>query len=414
MTVQQLVPEALDVELEALLARLQQPGRTLKPFSDEVVDFCNAFSKRIFSDPEAKRYPELQSLAFWMRKSEVTRMRAEFQTADRPPVRLVPRGLAFHIPPTNVDTISIYSLLLALLTGNRNIVRLSPRAAEQSHILVRLLNASLSEASPTLRDNIVVITYGRDTAINSAISSACDVRIIWGGDATVNSLRSVPMSPHGRDISFPDRYALCAIGAAQYLRSDEKARNELAKRFFNDIFWFDQMACSSPHVIAWCGPPEPVADASSDFYRRVGEYIVARGIVAEPATRISKFTFACRAVLDRPVDLYSNYGNELSVIGLEALSGLSREHSGGGLVYHLCLSHLGELVPFVQRRDQTLTHFGFAYEQLDQFAQELNGRGIDRMVPIGEALSFRRHWDGMDLFQELTRAVYLDAGASAV
>ena len=409
MIVQQVTPVAKLLELESLLDRIQQAS-ALRPFSDEIVEFCQALSRKIFADAEAKRFPELQSLAFWMRKSEVLRMKTEFESIDRPPVRLAPRGLVFHIPPTNVDTISIYSLLLALLTGNRNIVRLSPRAAVQSQILVRLLNAELANASPALQSGNVVVSYGRDLAINTAISAACDVRVIWGGDATVNSIRSIPLSPHGRDISFPDRYSLCAVAAEEYLKADENTRRELSVRFFNDVFWFDQMACSSPHLIAWCGRADSSAEASKDFYERVGSYAASRGLVTEPATRIAKFTFACRAILDRPVTRYDSYGNELSVVSLEGLSAATREHSGGGLLYQLFLRELGELVPFVQRRDQTLTHFGFPYAVLDEVAQRLNGRGLDRIVPIGEALSFRRHWDGMDLFQELTRAVYIMPG----
>ncbi len=408
MIVQQLTPVAESIELETLLNRLSRPTQTLQPFSDEVVEFCHALSRRIFADPEAKTYPELQSLAFWMRKSEVLRMRAEFQSADRAPLRLTPRGLVFHVPPTNVDTISIYSLLLALLTGNRNIVRLSPRAAVQSHILVRLLNVEAQGAGPALQSGTSVISYRRDDAITAAISRVCDVRVIWGGDATVNTIRAFPLSPHGRDISFPDRYSMSAIETSRYLEASDAARRDLAARFFNDVYWFDQMACSSPHLIAWFGEDAGASiTASRDFYARVGAYAQSRGVQSEPATRIAKFTFACRAILDRPVIRYRNFHNELTVVEVEGLSGLSREHSGGGLLYHVFLRRLNDLVPFIERRDQTLSQFGFTLPELDGLVQELNGRGIDRIVPIGDALSFRRHWDGMDLFAELTRAVYI-------
>jgi hypothetical protein len=35
-----------------------------------------------------------------------------------------------------------------------------------------------------------------------------------------------------------------------------------------------------------------------------------------------------------------------------------------------------------------------------------NGRGVDRIVPFGEALTFGRFWDGYDLLAELTRRVH--------
>jgi hypothetical protein len=35
----------------------------------------------------------------------------------------------------------------------------------------------------------------------------------------------------------------------------------------------------------------------------------------------------------------------------------------------------------------------------------LQGRGIDRIVPFGDALSFGTLWDGYDLLAELTRTI---------
>ena len=40
-----------------------------------------------------------------------------------------------------------------------------------------------------------------------------------------------------------------------------------------------------------------------------------------------------------------------------------------------------------------------------QIAQFLNGIGIDRMVPLGSALSFDEVWDGEDFLAEFTRIV---------
>jgi len=38
----------------------------------------------------------------------------------------------------------------------------------------------------------------------------------------------------------------------------------------------------------------------------------------------------------------------------------------------------------------------------------LNGRGIDRIVPLGKALTFNRYWDGYDLLAEMIRHVYVE------
>ncbi|MEV4088519.1 gamma-glutamyl phosphate reductase, partial [Nonomuraea fuscirosea] len=69
------------------------------------------------------------------------------------------------------------------------------------------------------------------------------------------------------------------------------------------------------------------------------------------------------------------------------------------------LESLGELASLVERRDQTMTHFGFGQAELEELAMGLAGRGVDRMVPVGSALSFHRVWDGVDLPAEFTRLV---------
>jgi hypothetical protein len=73
------------------------------------------------------------------------------------------------------------------------------------------------------------------------------------------------------------------------------------------------------------------------------------------------------------------------------------------LLFQYRIAELEELRPFVSRRDQTMTYFGFDIRELETLASRLNG--LDRIVPVGQALNFSRFWDGYDLFQELTRHV---------
>ena len=45
--------------------------------------------------------------------------------------------------------------------------------------------------------------------------------------------------------------------------------------------------------------------------------------------------------------------------------------------------------------------------ELREFIGSLNGRGIDRIVPIGQALSFDVIWDGFDFFESFSKLVHL-------
>ena len=45
------------------------------PFDNEIIDFLNTLSKMLMKLPEAKMYPDVITLAFWMRKSSVMELR---------------------------------------------------------------------------------------------------------------------------------------------------------------------------------------------------------------------------------------------------------------------------------------------------------------------------------------------------
>jgi hypothetical protein len=402
MTVEQVVPAAGRVELERVLAELTAPGPPSAPFNDEIIAFCADFSRRIFRDEQAGKYPELQALAFWMRKAELTRLAAEFGQLRKTGALLVPRGLVFHVPPANVDTIFIYSWLVSVLTGNRNIIRLSPRAAEQTVIICRIFNETMTSAPASLRQNTVMLRYGHEREITQAISARVDVRILWGGDASVNALRSIPLPPHAKELTFSDRYSFAVIRAARYLESEAARRKQLAADFFNDVFWFDQMACSSPRLLVWVGTAEQANAASLDLLRLVQAHAQQRAYRVQPQTRLNRFSFACRAVLDERAAGYRDLG-EFVLLDVNPGRDFDREHCGGGLLFQTRIDGLTEMQAFISRRDQTMTYFGFETAELADFAVRLNG--LDRIVPVGQALNFNRFWDGYDLLQELTRHV---------
>ena len=60
---------------------------------------------------------------------------------------------------------------------------------------------------------------------------------------------------------------------------------------------------------------------------------------------------------------------------------------------------------FTNRKLQTLTYFGFSRKFLHAFFKLSNFNGIDRVVPIGQALNIGLLWDGYDLFKMLSREI---------
>lgn len=406
MEVELLVPEVRRASLEEVVGVLSERTESLPPFSDSSIDFCAGLSRAIFRDCEASRFPELLALAFWMRKAELIALRSQFQAAAQTEAIAVPCGLVFHIPPSNVDTIFVYSWLLAVLTGNRNLIRMSARRAPQAEILLRLLRESLEQAEKGLRDSTIILSYGHDAEITRVLSMMCDVRVIWGGDQTVSLIRSVPLAVHAREVTFPDRSSLAVVRAEPYLALSLEAKGKIAEQFFNDAYWFDQMACSSPRLLIWCGTSEDVQRASDIFWATLDSSINKKQFAAAAATHMRKLVFSCESIVDLPVSNYRR-SREVTVLTLDSLKSYPREHSGGGLFFSARVDCLTDLVPVLERKDQTLTYFGFELNELREFAVSLAGKAIDRMVPIGQALQFGRFWDGKDLLREFCRLVYI-------
>jgi hypothetical protein len=396
--VQQLLPTRQTVELIDVLAQLSSTP-VVAPFdasrTEFIADVCRRLGRR------SRHLPEAQALAFWMRKSELHRLAQSFFELGSDQTVLMPRGTVFHIPPANVDTLFAYSWALSTLVGNRNIVRLSSRATDQSNLIIDTIREVLVD-HPLVAGSSAMITYGHEDAATVAISASCDVRVIWGGDATVNRIRSIPIPAHATELVFADRFSMAGIGIQAYQTLDAQERNRLAELFFVDAYWFDQLGCSSARLLLWVGADDPRPSAT-DFYDRVRAVVRKKGYAVDASTAIAKLAQAYRTMIDAEVSGYNAQDNTLAVLEMASFPDVRGEFCGAGLFYQLHAADLVEIVPHIRRADQTLATYGIPEADLRRLVWDLRGRGIDRIVPFGQALHFSRYWDGYDLLAELTR-----------
>jgi hypothetical protein len=404
------VPAQGDLPVATVLARLAEAPRS-EPFADDVVDLCSRFAQRLMSDPVARVHPELMTLGFFMRKTELMRMKREFEAAGRPDVVRVPHGLVFHVPPANVDTLFMYSWLWSVLAGNATLVRLSSRSSPVVDHLCDLLLAELERpemAGPRAR--VAMVQYAHNAAITAAISARAMLRVLWGGDETIADLRRAPLPPFARDLTFADRWSLLALGAEAVSSLHDTGIEQLAERVFNDVFWFDQLGCASPRLCLWIGDRAQVQSARTRLWPAVAKVVAERGYRPEVSARLGRELFIHRAVLDGPVIARADYGPAFAVLRVDRLDGLRRDHPGMGLLFEAIAPSMASIDRFVERKDQTLTHFGLSRQELLGLAERLGGRGIDRIVPAGQALHLARFWDGYDLGAEFVRNIHVVFG----
>jgi hypothetical protein len=415
MIVEQLVPARGYVELDAVFSGLDGGTGVVEPFADGTLAFFAEVSRRLGSSPATAPMPEVRALAFWMRRSHLATLKDQFRALRTPGTVRLPRGIVFHLPPGNVDTIFMYSWLLAALSGNQNVVRLPSLRSPAIGVICATLNEVL--ASPefgVLVPAVAVVGYGHESDITAAISARADVRVVWGGDATVRRIREIPLPPRSVELTFADRYSLAAIDARAYLDADPSNRAQLGEDFARDTYSFDQVACSSPQLVAWRGSAEDVATASEAFFGQVAAAACRRGYTVDAGTATAQTLAAAGLAADRRVRGCKRYGRELLVVEIEGPGDVVRTHIGGGFLLSLRLGSLAELVPFVTRADQTLVQFGFDEAELREFAgRAAASGGIDRIVAIGQALTFDRYWDGYDLLGAFTRTVRVTGTAGA-
>ena len=76
-----------------------------------------------------------------------------------------------------------------------------------------------------------------------------------------------------------------------------------------------------------------------------------------------------------------------------------------GFFYEFQVNKLNSISKFINKKYQTLTYYGEKKENLKKFIIQNNIFGIDRVVPIGQALEIGLYWDGYDLNSSLSRIV---------
>ena len=392
-------PNVVDAaDLERRVAGLVYAGK--EPLASDLVAVLDEISRRILKDPAARRAPQYVALAYWLRKASMQRLVESLSSRAEPGTLRTPRGVALHLPPTNVDTIFVYSWAMSLLAGNANVVRLPDALKPETRWLVELITAALADMGEGGRHLFCHYPYGQP--VEAALAPHFDLRMIWGGDAKVNAVSRVPIRPDGLSIGFPDRKSLALIDTETYRRADVAARDGLSERLYNDIFWFDQMGCGSPRIVVWLGEPGASAD---DFYERLAVTARRKQYQVEAGTTIGKFALGHDLLAEAVTDRHRRFGNAVHVgRAIDPLAALGRPH-GGGFLCDWVAETPADLGRLATRALQTVAYFGLDEAASLACVQAMRGRGGYRMVPIGEALQFDPTWDGVELIRHMTRVV---------
>ena len=328
------------------------------------------------------------------------RLKERFEEKDGT-VRLG-KGIIFHIAPSNVPVNFAYSLVAGLLNGNANIVRIPSKDYAQVRVIVEAINHVL-EWHKEIKPYILLVRYNRDKDINDLFSSIADVRVIWGGDQTIAELRNSPLPPRSGEVTFADRYSLAVIDSDDYMAIKDKVR--VAEDFYNDTFFTDQNACTSPRVVIWIG--NQIEEAKRVFWDE--EHKLVKGKYNFQAIQgVNKLTSSCLIAAEEPgVRVESHEDNLIVRINASEITDhLMDYRDNSGFFYEYNCHDILEIQKLCNdKRCQTIAYIGDRRAVLPLI--EAGIKGIDRVVPMGKTLDFDLIWDGYDLPALLSRSIVL-------
>lgn len=370
------------------------------PFSDEVVEFLNALSGSIMKDRSSRLYPDAITFAYFCRKANLLKLKVQYAHVNE--LRLG-RGVLFHIAPSNVPINFGYSLVAGLLAGNANIVRVSSKLFTQVDLIIKHMHELLESGQYNeVANRIALVRYDRSSDASAYFSSIANVRVIWGGDATIQTIRQNSIPARSFDVCFADRYSIAAIRPSAIMAASNTEMKKLAEAFYNDTYLFDQNACSAPHTIFWLNEPSLI-EAKERFWSAVHDHVATK-YQLQAVMAVDKLTAlyrqaVCMNIMAEPMPDNVVVRVDLSEVPIN----IDDFRCSCGYFSEKTIESLDEISPIVSIKYQTLGYFGFEKEELTEFVCKKRLQGLDRIVPIGETTAFSLTWDGFNLIEMFTR-----------
>lgn len=373
-------------------------------FDESTFEFLDALSKDLLSLKETRSYPELIALGYWLRPANLEKIKDRNISQH---IIYRPVGSVLHIAPGNVETLFFYSSVLSLLMGNRNVVRVSTRRGRSFEILLNAINKIYlgSNKFKQVAARLVFVDFPRNRKDLAALSSEVDLRIIWGGDSTVNDLRTIPLPAHAREITFPDKFSLCLLGAKAITKGLDLS--DVISGFVKDAYMFAQQACSSPRYVVWVGTKIEISEAKDRFWTLVESQcdsgklkkVLSLAEQSDSLAGLHSVALCCEGV--RVENIRSKWVNRVLIKTID--ENVEKMHKGSGLFFEISIERLEDLTSFLRNRHQTLSYWGVSLESIISWLEKESVQGIDRVVPVGASLDFDYIWDGVNMIQFLSR-----------
>ena len=433
----------------------------LPTFSDKAVGFLSELSKELMAIKGIREHQDVMSYAYWIRKASLEQVKNDMSYSRTTEIdglhnasKRIGRGVAFHIAPSNVPVNFAVSMTSSLLAGNISIIRVSSKRFEEVDIICGAINRILEKEEFTeMKQYICIIRYEHSDEITAYLSSICDIRIIWGGNRTIEQIRKHPIPPRAIEMCFADRHSVAIIRPSEYLvqvtkiiddgngditsakkEIDKEKVIDIAKKFYTDTYYSDQNACSSPRMVIWLNDFDNsdllLQIARELFWAALGE-LVDKQYDMQPIQAVDKYSAFSELSMKRddversilykydgtmpgaPITNIENDSNKLMVVDITSEYGMKPEDSimnykcGGGYFFQCTCESLYDIIGVLDKQCQTVAVLGIDKREKVDFVMNTGVRGVDRVVDIGDTMGLEFIWDGYNMIETMSRIVYI-------
>jgi hypothetical protein len=388
---------------------------------DALIEILDILGKRILKKSSVNSLPGVSYISLWLRRENLNRIckvnYSDNAYLDRflknemnALMMAQPRGLLCHWIAPNMPTLGFFSVVLGILSKNGSIVKMPEEHVDLLLGLLRELSSitvdyeGMTYSGKSILDSIAVVTFtSRLLDINKNFSLIADCRIIFGGSDAVRAISRLPCRDHCETIIFGPKYSFIVF-EKKYIESDKfkKSLDHIVK----DVSVFNQMACSSPHVMfieKSRYSTEVIALWLQDAFERL-----------PPDLRIQNTSpgLSAKIINSRARYLLSDGKNCLfpGDVGWTILIDYDvclEEPIQGKCIFLKEIDTVDEVIPLVSHKIQAIS-IGIEDPVVrDRFTKQVTYRGADRIVNPGSIHDFSLPWDGVLILNRLVRWVTL-------
>ncbi len=382
--------------------------------ASDLLDYFDIAGEQLLKNPFTQRMDGVMFLSSWLKRKHMEEVVKRSLGNDpiildefipigtRRFLTAKPQGTVCMWMAGNVVTLPMFSFIPSLITKNVTLLKLADGNATEMHAVLALLASIKTETvdGAELMKSLAVIWFDyTDRSINEAMSLAADAKVMWGGEAAIKGITSLPRYEHCKEIVYGPKYSFGVI-SRNHIES-ATGLDSTVTAFIRDSAIFDQRGCSSPQIV---------------FIEKNNKYTLKE--LAE------KFAAAYRRLPPKPdLDAYTT----VRIVNIRAEYALDPNRdviaSEDGANWTLLLDNTPELKEAIQSRTLYLTEvnswheiiplinpkvqtIGIAFDTTEEaleFADAASLAGAVRCVRPGLMNVHDYPWDGKYLINELVR-----------